>query len=477
MADITEIIEESAVQLEIVETGGGQIEVVEGNSTLIEIVETTLESSDLNIAFQTNTVVVESVPDNINIDISIDPSTTIETTTTTNVIEITENQVIFQTGSIFQTINNTIVEGNNGSSNISFQTSSNSDSTLLSNLIIKDFSNDVSINVNEGVLELIFGNPTLPTISDISVSGFNTNRFNLVTDSYTLTPQFNLNGTTFIKGMLSSSTEGITTFNENDSITITPDNFSTYAVGSHIFTINIIAQLADNSLITISSNKTLTLNKLNPLNPTITNVVYDVTSNAYRDTQSEIEEGATGNVTWLLAGGLPNGNNGWVPSNPELNSFNLTLTVNAVGNITTGNIEQYWNSSTNNNPQLFYTGTISRTWTRVRSLRFGTSISTSFNENQLQDLTNWQGTIKYGFNTESEIESLTLSFSPNTTTGEYLYIVYDSSLSNINTLINQLSLQNEITAFNSPEIVGNYKVYRTTTPKDGSNYQHKITFV
>ena len=285
MADITEIIEESAVQLEIVETGGGQIEVVEGNSTLIEIVETTLESSDLNIAFQTNTVVVESVPDNINIDISIDPSTTIETTTTTNVIEITENQVIFQTGSIFQTINNTIVEGNNGSSNISFQTSSNSDSTLLSNLIIKDFSNDVSINVNEGVLELIFGNPTLPTISDISVSGFNTNRFNLVTDSYTLTPQFNLNGTTFIKGMLSSSTEGITTFNENDSITISPDNFSTYAVGSHIFTINIIAQLADNSLITISSNKTLTLNKLNPLNPTITNVVYDVTSNAYRDTQ------------------------------------------------------------------------------------------------------------------------------------------------------------------------------------------------
>ena len=277
--------------------------------------------------------------------------------------------------------------------------------------------------------------------------------------------------------MLSSSTEGITTFNENDSITITPDNFSTYAVGSHIFTINIIAQLADNSLITISSNKTLTLNKLNPLNPTITNVVYDVTSNAYRDTQSEIEEGATGNITWLLAGGLPNGNNGWVPSNPELNSFNLTLTVNAVGNITTGNIEQYWNSSTNNNPQLFYTGTISRTWTRVRSLRFGTSISTSFNENQLQDLTNWQGTIKYGFNTESEIESLTLSFSPNTTTGEYLYIVYDSSLSNINTLINQLSLQNEITAFNSPEIVGNYKVYRTTTPKDGSNYQHKITFV
>ena len=148
MADITEIIEESAVQLEIVETGGGQIEVVEGNSTLIEIVETTLESSDLNIAFQTNTVVVESVPDNINIDISIDPSTTIETTTTTNVIEITENQVIFQTGSIFQTINNTIVEGNNGSSNISFQTSSNSDSTLLSNLIIKDFSNDVSIKRN-----------------------------------------------------------------------------------------------------------------------------------------------------------------------------------------------------------------------------------------------------------------------------------------------------------------------------------------
>ena len=93
MANITEIIEESSVQLEIVEIGGGQIEVIEGSSTLIEIVETTLDSNDLNIDTQTNTLVVESTPDNVNINISTDPPSIVETTITNNVIEITEDQV------------------------------------------------------------------------------------------------------------------------------------------------------------------------------------------------------------------------------------------------------------------------------------------------------------------------------------------------------------------------------------------------
>ena len=102
MADITEIIEESAIQLEIVELGGGQVEIIDNGSTQIEIVETTLDSNDLEIATQTNTLVVENTTENTNIDILVDTSTTIEATTTTNVIEITENQVVFQTGSIFQ---------------------------------------------------------------------------------------------------------------------------------------------------------------------------------------------------------------------------------------------------------------------------------------------------------------------------------------------------------------------------------------
>ena len=243
MADITEIIEESAVQLEIIELGGGQIEIIGGDSTTIEIIETTLDSNDLDIATQTNTIVIESNSDNTIVDISADTSTTLETTTTTHVIEIAENQVIFQTGSTFVSYFNSESVSSSISSSFAsraltaetasyilnpvvgettkFQTQSNSISSSLLNLIIKDFSNNVSINVDNGNLELTFGSPSEPSISDLSVDDFDENRFDLVSDSYTLTPQFNLNGTTFIKGMLSSSLIGIAEFNSGSNIYIT----------------------------------------------------------------------------------------------------------------------------------------------------------------------------------------------------------------------------------------------------------------
>ena len=104
MADITEIIEESAVQLEIVETGGGQLEITGDDSAIIEIVETSVDLDDLDIATQTNTVVVESISDNTTVNITIDDPTTIETTITSNVVEISEIAVI-QSGSIFNVTN------------------------------------------------------------------------------------------------------------------------------------------------------------------------------------------------------------------------------------------------------------------------------------------------------------------------------------------------------------------------------------
>ena len=107
MADITEIVEEYDVQLEIVETGGGQVEIIEGDSTLIEIVESTLESNDLDVSLQTNTLVVESTTDNTNVDISVD-SFIVEATVTNNIIELVEPTVAFISQSIIQNINQTI---------------------------------------------------------------------------------------------------------------------------------------------------------------------------------------------------------------------------------------------------------------------------------------------------------------------------------------------------------------------------------
>ena len=147
------------------------------------------------------------------------------------------------------------------------------------------------------------------------------------------------------------------------------------------------------------------------------------------------------------------------------NSEPLTvLSINSTDDITTGTVEQYWNSSINNSTQEFYTGSVSRTWTRVRSLRYASTIIEEYNESQLQDVFNWPGTIEYGFNTQAEIITKTITFSP-LSSGEYLYIVYDGNLDFLTQIVNEGSFQNEISIFTSSS-VGNYKVYRTNTKKN-----------
>jgi len=496
--NITEIVEQSDVQLDIIESDSGEIEVIVPEANSIEIsFSGSSVTSDLDIITQTNILTVDTGIESTAIEIASNNSTTVETTLQKNIIEITEEQVLYQTGSIFNTINNTIISGSSGSS-ILFQTQSDISNTLLSNLIIKDYSNDVAVNVNNGQLELIFGSPSVPFFNDIKIIGFDTNRFNLVNDEYLITPSYNLNGSTFISGSLSSSLVGITNFLDGASILINSETHPSYASGSYNFIVNILTQLVDGTLFTISSNKQVDLNKLNPTDP-ILNVVYNLTpTNAYNDAQNEIEFGAEGSLSWSTTSGTTISSNnglGWINSNPEFSHDTLTLdapngtkTINSTLSITIQPIEQYWNSGIENNPKLYYTGsTNERNWTRVRSLRYGTwneagpipAFSNEPGEIPLSNLSYWEsniGTIEYGINTQSEIESVTLNFSPDPTKDEYLYIVYDKSLNDINTLINQTSLFNEITAFNSPYIAGDYKVYRTTHPKNGTNYQHKITF-
>jgi hypothetical protein len=139
MADITEIIEESAVQLEIVESGGGQIEIVEGNSTVIEIVETTLSSNDLDIATQINTVVIESTPPTTTVDVSVQDPTTVEATITNNVIEITENQVLnVATQSISQQITTVVQQTTQSVVNQQWDGQRDGDASITGSLIVSN---------------------------------------------------------------------------------------------------------------------------------------------------------------------------------------------------------------------------------------------------------------------------------------------------------------------------------------------------
>tara|TARA_R110002012_G_scaffold10866_2_gene49075 strand:- start:16061 stop:17188 length:1128 start_codon:yes stop_codon:yes gene_type:complete len=108
MGSITEIVEESKVLLEIIESGGGQIEIIDNNSTQLEIVESesSIDSTTLDITPQINTVIVDSPSENTIIDILINDPVVVETFTTDNVIEIVEDQVVYQTGSIVNNIFN-----------------------------------------------------------------------------------------------------------------------------------------------------------------------------------------------------------------------------------------------------------------------------------------------------------------------------------------------------------------------------------
>ena len=485
-SNVTEITEQSTVQLEIIESdGGGQIEIISPLPDSLEIsFSGSSISSDLEVTTQTNTLVVDTTSDNTTVDILQNNPTIIESTITNNVVEITEDQVVFQTGSVFNTVNNTIIEGGN-LTNVLFQTQSDISNAVLSNLVIKDFSNNVSLNVNGGKLELIFGSPSEPFFNDIQIVSFDTNRFNLVNDSYIITPIYNLNGATFINGSISSSQTGISTFSDGNSIEINPNTTPFMASGSHNLVVNITTQLSDNSIYVISIEKEINLNKIPPTDP-ILNITYNISPlNAYNNTQNEIEQYANGNITWSTTGGTttPNNNVGWLNNTPQFSTPSIGIEpIGDTNSIIIPKVEEYWNSGDENSPQIYYTGSYpARTWTRIKSLRYGTFLyNDEWNISDLRNIENWEsniGTIEYGKNTTSEIEPITLNFLPNQSTGEYLYIVYDAALPNINTLINQLSFQNEITAFNSPYIVEGYKIYVTSTKKDGANYQHKITFI
>ena len=93
-------------------------------------------------------------------------------------------------------------------------------------------------------------------------------------------------------------------------------------------------------------------------------------------------------------------------------------------------------------------------------------------ESELQNLTNWSGTIEAGTNTQSELENVVMEFNPS---GQFIFIVYDLNLGNLQEIQNTLySNQNEISGFNDTEI-GNYKLYRSKLPKSNL-FKYQLIF-
>ena len=139
----------------------------------------------------------------------------------------------------------------------------------------------------------------------------------------------------------------------------------------------------------------------------------------------------------------------------------------------------YYSSSgvlgADNSPALTTTSTNSFTYTKIRSLRYGASATTSFTQAQLEILSNWDttlggavGTIAKGTTTAS---GQTVSI---TWTGDkYHYIVFNSSLASLTNITT-----GGFGVFSSFTLttVGVYKVYRSNTLQSGGAGQ-TITYV
>ena len=316
----------------------------------------------------------------------------------------------------------------------------------LTNIQVNDYDDNVAVNFVNGKLTFTFGTPEVPSSINSSLSGFATNRFNQVTDNYTINGTWSNGGYTLISASLY---EGSTLLEEVS--TGTSLSFSTTTSGSHTYRLEYTASSPlDGSIYATSDTVTGTLSKSDPTAPSISR-----TYNVQLRSGNNIEEGATGSIAFTTSSGALNG---WEYTGGSTSPSTSPVTVSATGNVTIQATANYQSPSGDNIPQLTRTKTSTATSGRIRSLRYGTSTATSFSESEIQDIDEWVnniGTIAVG-TTNPNNQQFTI-----TTSAEYIYIIYDKNQSDLNGILNvNNSNSNDLGVYTKTE-VGNYNVYRS----------------
>ena len=324
----------------------------------------------------------------------------------------------------------------------------------LTGIEVADFDSNTAVTFTNGVLKFIFGTPTAPTSVAASLSGFETNRFNNVTDVYSVNGSWNNQGYTIISASLYEGATLLTQVGSGTSLT-----YSTTTSGSHTYQLQYTASSPlDGSLYKTSTTTTGTVSKSNPANPTITpSVVVQLGS-----TSNNIEQGATGSITFTSSSANPS--LGWnltsVTSNVP-SPYYITGSATGSTSISLIATANYASPTGENNPDTTTTSTATTTYAKIRSLRYGASTATSFTQGELENLALWDttlggtiGTIAKGTTTASG-QTLTISWTGD----KYLYIVFNSSLSNLTDISTSgFAVLGQFTL----TTVGQYKVYRTT---------------
>ena len=347
-----------------------------------------------------------------------------------------------------------------GGGSISYVSSSNNP---LSEIEVADYDSNVAVTFVNGRLKFIFGTPTTPSAPVASFnSTFATDRFNKVTDPYTVTGTIAVGGYTLISASLY---EGGVLLTSTGSLA-TQLVYNTTTTGSHTYSLQVTASSPlDNTLNMQSTTLTGTLSKAAPGSPTIT----PTATVQLGSTSNQIEQGATGSITFTSASGTANS---WVH---VFTSTNATSPIFVTGSNTgsssiTATATSNYSSSgvlgADNSPALTTTSTATFTYTKIRSLRYGATATTSFTSTELEDLATWDttlggtvGTVSKGTTTASG-QTLTITWTGD----KYHYIAFNSSLASLTNITT-----GGFGVFSSFTLttVGNYKIYRTNTLQAG----------
>ena len=346
--------------------------------------------------------------------------------------------------------------GAGGGGSITYVSSSNNP---LSEIEVADYDSNVAVTFVNGRLKFIFGTPTPPSAPTASFnSTFRTDRFNKVLDDYTVTGTISVGGYTLISASLYEGGVLLTSTGSNATQLL----YSTTTSGSHTYVLHVTASSPlDNSLNIQSASLSGTLSKTNPGVPTITPTATVQLGTA---ASLQIEQGATGSITFTSASGTANN---WVHN---FTSTNVTSPIFVTGSATgsssiTITATSYYSSSgvlgADNFLALATTSTTTTTYTKIRSVRYGVSAATAFTSTQLENLATWDTTIggTIGRVVKGTTNPHTYQFTI-TTSGQYIYIVVDSTYSLTGILNVNNSNSNDLGVFTATT-VGQYKVYRS----------------
>jgi len=333
---------------------------------------------------------------------------------------------------------------------------SGSDTTLLSEIEVLDYDNNVATVFQDGKLKFIFGEPAIPASLNVSISGFNTDRFNRQLDSYSINASWGNGGYTLISASLYKGSTLLTEVGTGTSL-----SFSENTSGSHSYTLHYTASSPlDGNIYTGTDSISGNLNKSQPSSPSI-NSTPTVQLGA---SSNQIEQGATGTIDFTTTYGSANN---WeevsLVSTPAVSPIVVSGGSSSESILVTAN---YRSPDGLNDPQLTTSRSSSRTYSKIRSVRFGASAVGTFTQAELEDLASWDtslggdiGTIDKG-NTNPSGDSVTIAWSGD----KYHYIIFDASRSNLSNITTSgFGILGSFTV----TIVGDYKIYKTNTLQAG----------